>query len=147
MKSPVDKVWEFYTDIKHLEIITPKKLNLRVLSATSEKFIQGSEIWIEGKIAILFRKRWHSIITSCSPDQYQYVDEMISGPFRKWRHLHRFSDVSNGNTSQKQKTEVIDEIKFELPYGRIGSLFGVYAYKRLEEIFYHRKIATIKALG
>ncbi|MFL6365572.1 MAG: hypothetical protein ACJ719_10290 [Nitrososphaeraceae archaeon] len=62
MNSPVEKVWDF-TDINHLEIITPKKLNLRIVSATSQKLTQGSEIWIEGRIVMTFRERWHSIIT------------------------------------------------------------------------------------
>ena len=148
MNSPVEKVWEFYTDIKHLEIITPKRLNLRVVSATSQKLTQGSEIWIEGRVAMMFRKRWHSIITSSCPNQYEYVDEMLSGPFKKWRHLHRFSDTNNNNNvnSQKQKTKVIDEIDFELPYGIIGRLFDRYTYRRLQKVFYHRKIATIEAL-
>ncbi|MFL6365571.1 MAG: hypothetical protein ACJ719_10285 [Nitrososphaeraceae archaeon] len=61
---------------------------------------------------------------------------MLSGPFKKWRHLHRFSDVNNNNNnkSQKQKTEVIDEINFELPYGRIGRLFDRYACRRLQKV-------------
>jgi ligand-binding SRPBCC domain-containing protein len=114
VNSPVEKVWDFYTDIKHLEIITPKKLNLRIVSATSQKLTQGSEIWIESRLAMMFRERWHSIITSSCSDQYEYVDEMLSGPFKKWRHLHRFSDVTNNdnNKSQRQKTEVVDEINF-----------------------------------
>ena len=91
---------------------------------------------------ITIEKKWHSIIKSLSP--YQYVDEMLTGPFKKWRHLHKFYDVDINN-NQKQ-TEVIDEIDFELPYGIIGKLFDGYAYRRLEKLFYNRKLATIRAL-
>ena len=148
MNSPIAKVWEFYTDTRHLEMITPKDLNLRIVSTTSQKLTQGSEIWIEGRIITLFRKRWHSVITLSCHDQYKYVDEMLCGPFKKWRHLHRFSDVNDNNNinSEKQKTKVIDEIDFELPYGRIGRMFDSYAYGRLEKVFYYRKVATIEAL-
>jgi ligand-binding SRPBCC domain-containing protein len=42
---------------------------------------------------------------------------MLTGPFKKWKHLHKFHAII-----QKQ-TEVIDVLDFELPYGRIGKLF------------------------
>ena len=140
VNNDIDRVWEFYTDIKHLEIITPKEMNLKIINATTtgQKLTQGSEISIVGKI-ILRKSTWHSRISSRKP--YEYVDEMLKGPFKKWRHLHRFHA-----TNQKQ-TQVIDIVDFELPYGSIGKLlFEGYAYNRLEKIFAHRRIATIKAL-
>jgi len=140
VNNDIDSVWEFYTDIKHLEIITPKEINLKVINVTTtgQKLTQGSEISIVGKI-ILRKSIWHSRISSLKP--YEYVDEMLKGPFKKWRHLHRFHAAS-----QKQ-TQVIDIVDFELPYGGIGKLlFEGYAYNRLEKIFAHRKTATIKAL-
>jgi len=141
VNSSIDRVWEFYTDIKHLEIITPREMKLKVTNATSQKLTQGSEIWLEGKLVITMR-RWHSIIKSLSP--YQYLDEMLTGPFKIWRHCHKFYDVDNNN-NQKQ-TQLIDEIDFELPYGIIGKLFDGYAYRRLEKLFCNRKLATIRAL-
>jgi len=140
VNNDIDRVWEFYTDIKHLEIITPKEINLRVINVTTtgQKLTQGSEISIVGKI-ILRKSIWHSRISSLKP--YEYVDEMLKGPFKKWRHLHRFHA-----TNQKQ-TQVIDIVDFELPYGSIGKLlFEGYAYDRLEKIFAHRRITTIKVL-
>ena len=35
VNNNIDRVWEFYTDIKHLEIITPKEMNLKVINATT----------------------------------------------------------------------------------------------------------------
>ena len=139
VNSDIDRVWEFYTDIKHLEIITPKEMNLKIINATTigQKLTQGSEISIVGKI-FLKKSTWYSKITSLKP--YEYVDEMLMGPFKKWRHLHRFHPIN-----QKQ-TQVIDIVDFELPYGMIGKLFEGYAYDRLEKIFAHRKITTIKVL-
>lgn len=141
MNSPIDRVWEFYTDIKHLEIITPVEIELKITSATSQKLIQGSEFWLEGKLMISKRK-WHSVIKSIRP--YQYLDEMLTGPLRKWRHLHKFHDI-HINEDQKQ-TEVIDEVDFELPYNLVGRLFEGYVCKRLEKFFDYRKAATIKRL-
>jgi len=52
VNSPIDKVSEFYTDIKHLEIVTPKEMKLKVINATSEKITEGSEIWLEAKLSL-----------------------------------------------------------------------------------------------
>lgn len=141
VNCPIDKVWEFYTDIKHLEIITPTEIELKITSATSQKLSQGSEFWLEGKLMI-FKRRWHSVIRSIKP--YQYLDEMLTGPLKRWRHLHKFSDI-NINNNQKQ-TEVIDEVDFELPYSPLGKLFEDYVSRRLEKFFDYRKAATIKSL-
>lgn len=124
------------------------EIELKISNATNQKLTQGSEFWLEGKLMMMLSKRskWHSIITSysVSPQEYLYVDEMLTGPFKKWKHLHKFCGADNNN-NQKQ-TQVIDEIHFELPYGIIGKLFDGYVYKRLEKLFYNRKLATIRAL-
>jgi ligand-binding SRPBCC domain-containing protein len=139
VNNNINKVWEFYTDINHLKIITPKEIDLQVINATDQKFSQGTEIWIEGKILIFKRSAWHSVITFLK--SYEYVDEMLAGPFKKWSHLHKFRDLDYG-----QKTEVVDQVDFELPYGIVGKLFEGYAYNQLRKIFDYRKIATIKNL-
>ena len=138
VNSPIHRVWEFYTDIKHLELITPAELELRIISSTSQKLTQDSEIWLEGKL-MSFKSKWHSIIRTLKP--YQYLDEMLAGPFKKWEHLHKFKDNNN-----PKQTEVIDEINFELPYGPVGKLFEGYAHKRLQDLFNYRKEATIRNL-
>ena len=76
---------------------------------------------------MISRRRWHSVIKSIRP--YQYLDEMLTGPLKKWRHLHKFYDI-NINNNQKQ-TEVIDEVDFEIPYSPIGKLFEGYVSKHL----------------
>jgi ligand-binding SRPBCC domain-containing protein len=148
VNCPIDKVWEFYTDIKHLGIITPTEIDLKITNSTSQKLTQGSEIWLEGKIIPMFSKRskWHSRISSysVSSQQYLYEDEMLNGPFKKWRHLHKFDGIDSDNN--QMLTQVIDEIHFELPCGIIGKLFDGYAYRRLEKLFCNRKLATIRAL-
>lgn len=80
---------------------------------------------------------------SVSPQQNLYVDEMLTGPFKIWRHWHKFYDVDS-IYNQKQ-TQVIDEIDFELPYGILGKLFDSYVHRRLEKLFCNRKLATIRA--
>src|ERR687896_484597 len=134
----LERVWEFYTDVNHLKIVTPKELDLNELDYTSRKFTLGTEFRIEGKI--LFQKReWHSVITSIRP--YEYVDIMLSGPFKRWKHFHKFLyDI------EQNQTEVVDEVEFELPYGLVGKMFEGFASEQLRKIFDHRRRMTIKKL-
>jgi ligand-binding SRPBCC domain-containing protein len=30
VKSPIETVWHFYTDVRHLETITPKEIELKI---------------------------------------------------------------------------------------------------------------------
>jgi ligand-binding SRPBCC domain-containing protein len=139
ISCPLERVWEFYTDVNHLKIVTPRELDLNVLDYTSRKFTQGTEFRIEGKL--LFQKRgWHSVITSIRP--YEYVDIMLSGPFKRWRHVHKYYfDI------EQNQTEVVDEVEFELPYGLVGKMFEEFASYRLRKIFDHRRRMTIEELA
>jgi ligand-binding SRPBCC domain-containing protein len=140
IECPIERVWHFYTDVKHLETITPKKIELKIIRTTNQNIVQGQEIWVSGKIFEKMgrRMKWHSKITFLK--SHEYIDEMLSGPFKKWRHLHRFHNIEG------KQTEIIDEVEFELPYGILGKLIEGYAYKQLQNIFEYRKITTIKCL-
>lgn len=134
--ADIDRVWNFYTDIGHLEVITPPHMHLQVVkSSTGSKLQEGTEVWLGGTLVV--KSAWHSKITELKP--YVYVDEMLEGRFKVWKHTHAFERADGG-------TKVIDEIEFELRYGIIGRMLEGYAYRQLEKIFAHRKEATIGAL-
>lgn len=48
-----------------------------------------------------------------SPDYF--VDEQVKGPFRRFRHVHEFSQDSAG-------TMMVDRIEFAAPFGPLGRL-------------------------
>ena len=134
----LERVWEFYTDVHHLKVVTPKELDLNVLDYSSRKFTQGTEFRIEGKL-LFQRREWHSVITSIRP--YEYVDIMLSGPFKRWKHVHKFRyDI------EQNQTEVVDEVEFELPYGLVGKMLEGFATNQLRKIFDHRRRITIEEL-
>ena len=136
VNSNIEKVWKFYIDIKHLEIITPKQMELEIINVTNQVLEQGTEIWLSGKI--ITKSKWHSKITYLKP--YEYIDEMLTGPFKKWKHTHKFKKIDNNTT------EVVDELEYDLPYGFIGNMFYNYANNKLQKIFEHRKMATKSTL-
>ena len=134
VQADIDKVWEFYTGIDHLRVITPPQIKLQVeKSTTGSRLEEGTDVWLSGHYITTIR--WHSRITRMEP--FIYVDEMLQGPFKTWIHTHSFRATSGG-------TEVIDEIDFELPYGAVGRVFEGYVACQLARIFAYRKEATIK---
>lgn len=67
-------------------------------------------------------RAWHfgvplkmtSRITEMQPPDY-FVDEQVKGPFRRFRHIHEFSQDSTGTT-------MVDRIEFVAPFGPLGRL-------------------------
>jgi len=135
--ASIDKVWNFYTDLQHLQVITPKRLDFKIIESSSNKITLGQTAYFSSKI--LTRITWKTKITDCKP--YTYVDEMNNALFKSWRHTHVFHKID------ENQTRVTDEIKFELRYGFIGKMFEWYALDKLEKIFAHRQQATVEYLG
>ena len=135
--APIDKVWNFYTDLHHLEIITPKRLDFKIIETSSNKITLGQTAYFSSKL--LTRITWKTKIITCRP--YTYVDEMSNTIFKRWKHTHVFHKIN------ENQTKVKDEIEFELQYGFIGKMFEWYALDKLKKIFAHRQQATIEYLS
>lgn len=141
VNSNIDRVWEFYTDLRHLEIISPRDIELNLVEYTDRILKKGTVACFDGRIII--SARWCSKITKF--EKYEYVDEMIqygkkNPPFRLWSHRHIFELIDGNNT------KVVDKIKFELPFGYVGKLLEFYFERKLQRIFEHRVYATKKFL-
>jgi len=63
-----------------------------------------------------------SKITEFDSPNY-FVDEMVSGAFKSFRHEHHFKEHDN-------KTKMIDVFYFESPFGILGKLANVLFLKR-----------------
>lgn len=141
VNSNIEKVWLFYTDLKHLEIISPSDIKLHLIESTDKILKKGTVACFYGRIII--SSQWCSKITFF--EKYEYVDEMIQKgnkrpPFRLWSHTHTFNEIDD------RKTRVIDKIEFELPFGLVGKLLEFYIELKLLKIFKHREQATKKFL-
>ena len=58
--------------------------------------------------------RMTSRITTMEAPGY-FVDEQVKGPFRRFRHVHEFSE-------EPADTVMVDRIEFEAPFGPLGRL-------------------------
>lgn len=136
--TSIANVWDFYTQIKHLEVITPPSIGLKIIHCPTSYIMDGLLVTLSGKI-ILFNRKWTSKITISGV--HQYVDEMINGPFKKWRHTHIFEEVKS------DLTIVSDKVEFELPNYFGGIVMEGVVKRNLQKIFDYRRSQTIQRLS
>jgi ligand-binding SRPBCC domain-containing protein len=136
----IDKVWNFYTNIKHLEIVTPPNLKLKIIETSNNHIVEGLRMTVSGRL-VLYNSKWNSKISLVDVSKYVYIDEMVKGPFKKWKHIHLFSEIG------KNQTVVTDRIEFELPFFFLGRLMEGYVENNLKKIFEFRKIQTVSNLS
>jgi ligand-binding SRPBCC domain-containing protein len=92
------EVFEFFADALNLEKITPPFLKFHVVTAPPIRMREGSEIEYRLKIHGI-PVRWRSRITVWDPP-YRFIDEQLRGPYRLWRHEHRFIEDSEGTSCE-----------------------------------------------
>ena len=111
-------------------------MNFKILTDFN-KMYEGQIIKYRVSPFPFFRVGWTTKITFVE-EPFSFVDKQISGPFSIWEHEHIF---------EKSKNEVIayDIVKFKLPLGGLGRLFGGWLVKyQLKKIFEYRKLQLQK---
>lgn len=129
----IDEVFDFFSDYRNLEKLTPKFLKFHVESISTPEVQDQSVIEYKLKLHGL-PVRWKTLIEVWEPPQ-RFVDRQISGPYKDWQHEHTFSEVPGGILLQ-------DEVRYKLPMGGLGSFVaGSLVAHDVESIFsYRRKI-------
>jgi ligand-binding SRPBCC domain-containing protein len=111
--APIDVVFDLARDID---------AHQRGMARTNETAIGGTTTGLIGLgESVTWRARhlgvtWTltSRITAFEPPE-RFVDEQSSGPFRSFRHEHRFESVPGG-------TRMLDDWRHEAPFGLLGSI-------------------------
>lgn len=130
IKSDMNKVWEFFSSPRNLQIITPKYMNFQIISELPEKMYEG--LVIEYKVSPLFGIpiKWISEITHIEKHHY-FIDEQKVGPYRFWHHTHLFTKTKNGVLME-------DIVFYELPFTVVSNFFASFISSRVSEIFDYR---------
>jgi ligand-binding SRPBCC domain-containing protein len=128
---PLTEVFAFFSDAGNLETITPAWLKFQIVPPRPLRMEPGA--------LIHYRIRWHAIplrwttrITRWEPP-HLFEDIQLSGPYKSWRHLHRFASYEGG-------TRISDDVHYELPLGGLGQLAHRLLVRRnVNQIFDYRQ--------
>lgn len=136
LPKPLEEVFTFFADAQNLEKITPPWLSFWIVSPRPIAMKQGT--LIDYKLRLKgFPSRWQSEISVWDPP-HCFVDEQRKGPYRRWRHEHRFQQKDGG-------TLVLDEVQFAAWGGRIVE--KLFVEKDLKRIFSYRQASMGTALN
>lgn len=119
----IETAWDFFSSPNNLSIITPKKMNFRIISDLKDgKMFPG--MFIVYKVSPVFGIpiTWASEITQISEKKY-FIDEQRIGPYKLWHHEHHFKKIEGG-------IEMSDLLYYRLPFGFIGKIINFLFVKR-----------------
>jgi hypothetical protein len=130
-----EDVFPFFADALNLERITPPWLGFRV--TTPGTIEMGPGTLIEYRLRLhRVPVRWLTRIEVWEPPE-RFVDTQVRGPYRVWRHEHRFAPAPGGGTLMR------DRVDYDLPLGPLGTLAHALVVRRdLARIFDHREAAV-----
>lgn len=91
-----------------------------------------------GRWSLAFR--WKLIHDEVEPGR-KFVDYQVKGPFKAWRHTHRF--IPDGPAASYLE----DEIEYELPFGEFGRKAAQWMVERkLTRLFDYRHAVTLNTM-
>ncbi len=125
---PSEDVFAFFSDATNLQSLTPPWVGFEILSPTPVEMRPGTLIDYRIRLRGI-PVRWRSEITVWDPP-HRFVDEQRLGPYRSWRHEHRFRPTPGG-------TEVLDEVTYRVWGG--GLVNRLLVAPDLDRIFDYRQ--------
>jgi ligand-binding SRPBCC domain-containing protein len=136
LAGSITDVFAFFADARNLERITPDWLRFAVLTPGEIQMATGTRIDYRLRVRGI-PIRWTSEITQWDPPR-AFVDEQIRGPYRLWRHTHRFEETPHG-------TRATDHVAYAVPGGAIVQALVV--KRDVEKIFDHRRERLVALFG
>jgi ligand-binding SRPBCC domain-containing protein len=130
--ASIGETFAFFSEATNLQRLTPSWLDFTILTPSPISMREGLEI--DYRIRLYgFPIPWRSRIDVWEPG-VRFVDRQVIGPYRWWRHEHRFEAVAGG-------TRVVDEVTY-VPRARWVS--GALVRRDVERIFDFRERALVE---
>jgi ligand-binding SRPBCC domain-containing protein len=127
----LQEVFAFFSEAENLEAITPSWLHFKIIAVTPEPMQQGTLIRYSLRLHGI-SLRWTSEIVEWDPPR-RFVDLQLSGPYKLWRHEHRFDACDGG-------TRITDTVNLALPFDVLGRLaYKVRVRSEVRKIFAFRE--------
>ena len=138
--APLQKVWDFHSSLDGLKKVTPKGVKVEILDY-SPPLKAGSRFTLVIKrfgVPI----RWEvEYLTFDPPNGFSDRQVDSNGPFKNWKHEHRFIALS------ESRTLLHDRVEYEAPFGILGKIAEALFLKNdLESMFAYRHKVTKKLL-
>lgn len=136
-----EDVFRFFEDAFNLDSITPPLLRFRILTPRPIQMRSGALIDYRLRLRGV-PVRWRTRIEEYEPP-HRFVDRQVRGPYRLWRHEHRFEEIEGG-------TRMTDRVVYITPLA--GTWLGSILHDRLvrpdlESIFCYRRARLAALLG
>jgi len=136
---PLPEIFEFFSRAENLEVLTPPWLKFKILDVKPQPVQQGTLIHYSLRIHGI-PVRWTSEIIEWEPP-HRFVDLQLSGPYKLWRHEHRFETCQGG-------TLISDTINLALPLGVLGRLvYKIKVESDVKAIFAFREKTICNLFG
>lgn len=130
LHAPLDQVFPFFADAGNLQRITPPEVGFSIETPLPVAMCVGA--LLDYRLRLLgVPFRWRTEITGWNPP-HGFVDEQVRGPYRLWRHVHRFESVRDG---EGEATKMIDEVHYALPLAPFGEIAHFVVRAQLDRIF------------
>ena len=137
---PAERVFEFYSDARNLERITPPWLGFEVTTPGAIEMRPGTLIDYRLRLRGV-PVRWRTRIETWEPP-HRFVDVQLRGPYALWEHTHSFEPDGGAGVV------IGDRVRYALPLGPLGDLAHTLLVRRdLERIFDYRRHAVAELLG
>jgi ligand-binding SRPBCC domain-containing protein len=136
VERQLKQVFDFFSDARNLERITPPWLRFEVLTPDSLKMSPGTLIDYRLRLHRI-PLRWRSEITVWEPP-YRFVDVQRKGPYRLWEHEHRFDGIGGA-------TRVRDRVRYSVLGGSLVQ--KLFVSRDIEGIFAYRAEALERLLA
>jgi len=132
-----DKAWQFLTNAKNLEFLTPESMNFTIKSSNTTPLYPGKILHYSVTPIPLYKTLWVSEITSYIEGKL-FADKQLYGPYKSWNHEHEIARSKAGST-------ITDRVYFQMPFGIFGGLvYALFVRRALFKAFSFRKSQLIK---
>lgn len=130
----VHEAWDFFSTPRNLARITPKEMGLVIREPfNDEPAHAGQRITYTVRPVLGVALTWETLIERVEAP-FLFVDTQLKGPFRLWRHQHRFAEEAGG-------TRMHDRLEYEMPLGPLGEFaHATFVRRRINAIFDHRSM-------
>jgi len=133
IRAPVEAVFAFHERPEALERLIPPWEPSTIVTPPSS-LLPGTVVEVDTRVGPIR----HRVVAEHTEYEknVRFVDEMRRGPFRRWRHEHRFEPHVDGCL-------LTDAIEYEAPLGILGRLVDPFVVRpRLRKMFEYRHRVT-----